>query len=330
MSFGAPAMLALLLLVPVGAAVYVAHLRRRDRRVEALADQGLVVSGAPSTPRRPRYVPVVLAIVAITLLVAGLARPSATVRTPRREGTIVVAIDTSNSMRADDMKPTRMEAAKEAARALVERQPPTVRIGVVAFGDGAVPVQAPTNDHAAVVAAIDHVSVGGGTALGQGLLTALGTIAGKPVTIDEAALRSDDQQVDIGYFGGATVVAITDGENTNPPDPMSVADVASVAGVRVHAIGVGTEEGTSLRVDGFNVATALDSGQLKDLAERADGTYHRADDEAGVLSVAEAVRSRFKVVSEHTEITGLFTAAALALLLIAALTSLRLFGRVAW
>ena len=200
---------------------------------------------------------------------------------------------------------------------------------MVAFGDGAVVVQAPTTSHADVVAAIDHVSVGGGTSLGQGLLTSLDSIAGKQITIDQAALQSDEGKVDIGYYGGTTIVALTDGENTNGVDPLSVGQVASVAGVRVHSIGVGTEAGTVLQVDGFSIATALNSDELKQLATLTDGTYHPVADTSAPEAISKTIRVHFKLVSEHTEVTGLFCAIAVGLLLLGALASVRWFGRIA-
>ena len=328
MSFGSPGKLALLVVIPLIVAAYVSAQRRRAQRAEALAGEGLVATSVSERLRRRRHVPFALFVVALTVLVVALARPSTTVRTPREQGTAVVALDVSNSMRAADVKPSRIEVAKAGARAFVNKQPAAVRIGVVAFGDGAVVVQAPTTDHAAVLAAIDHVSVGGGTSLGQGLLTSLDAIAGKQITIDPAALQSDEAKVDIGYYGGATLVAFSDGENTNGPDPLSVAQVASVAGVRVHAIGVGTEAGTVFQDQGFSIATALDSNELKQLASITDGTYHPSTDTGGLGAVSKTIHLHFTLVSQHTEVTGLFCAVALVILLLGALASVRWQGRI--
>jgi Ca-activated chloride channel family protein len=170
--------------------------------------------------------------------------------------------------------------------------------------------------------------VGGGTSLGQGLLTSLSTIAGKPITIDPAALGSDEGKVDIGYYGGAVVVALSDGENTNGVDPLSVAQVASAAGVRVHAIGVGTEAGTTFQYGGFTIATALDSNELKQLASLTDGTYHTAGDSSGLGTISKTIRLHFTLVPQHTEVTALFCAASVVILLLGALASVRWYGRV--
>lgn len=329
MTFRSPWNLALLVVVPAMVAAYVASRRRRSRRAAELAEQGLVTTSASASARRiRRHVPFALFTVALTCLVVGMARPLTTVKTPRREGTVILAMDVSNSMRADDVKPSRFEAAKTAARAFVDRQPPAVRIGVVAFGDGAVAVQSPTTAHPDVLKAIDRLSSSGGTSLGQGLVASLTAIAGKPVTIDPQALASDAGQVDIGYFGSATVVMLSDGEETSEPDPVSVAEVASVAGVRVDTIGVGTEEGTVVQIDGFNVATALDSDLLKKVASTTDGSYYEAGDSAGLTAITKSIDLRFKLVSQHTEVTGLFSAAGIVLLMVGALLSVLWFGRV--
>jgi Ca-activated chloride channel family protein len=321
-------MLASLLVVPVVVAAYVASRRRRARRAAVLAGEGLVVSGAGGRMRVRRHVPFALFTAALIVLGVALARPAATVRTPRREGTVVLAIDISNSMRAADVAPTRIEAAKTAARAFVRQQPAEVRIGVVAFGEGAVIVQPPTLARGDVVKAIDRLSVGGGTSLGKGLLTALDAIAGKTLSVDQAALESDSGQVDIGYYGGTTIVVLSDGEETSRPDPVAMAGLASVAGVRVHTVGVGTGAGTTVDIDGFSVATALDRDLLEQVASHAGGTYHEAGTSAGLVAISKSIDLRFKVVSQHTEITGALTAVAVVLLTAGALFSVLWLGRI--
>ncbi|MDQ6727984.1 MAG: VWA domain-containing protein [Actinomycetota bacterium] len=328
MTFGSPWMLALLVAIPAMVGAYASSRRRGFRRAAALSEQGLVATSARPRTRVRRHLPFALFTVALTVLIVGTARPMASVKTLRREGTVILAVDVSNSMKATDVRPTRIEAAKAAARAFVDRQPPAVRIGVVAFGDGAVIVQTPTTAHADAVRSIDRLSVGGGTSLGQGLVTSLSAIAGKPVTIDPEALASDSAQVDIGFFGSATVVLLSDGEETSPPDPVSVAQVASVAGVRVDTIGIGTDAGTVVTIDGFSVATARDSDLLKQVASTTDGSYFEAGDATGLAAISKKIDLRFKIVSQHTEVTGLFSAVGIVLLLAGALLSVLWFGRV--
>ena len=193
MSLGSPWMLLLLAVVPLLVLAYVSALRRRGRRAARLASEGLVPTTAGRRLRR-RHIPFALFAAGIALVVFGLARPTVNLPVPEREGTVILAFDVSNSMRAKDLQPSRIEAAKVAARAFVEKQPSTIKIGVVAFGDSAVTVLKPSNVKEDVLAAINRLSVSGGTSLGQGLFTSLSTIAGKPLKIDDSALESDAGQ----------------------------------------------------------------------------------------------------------------------------------------
>jgi Ca-activated chloride channel family protein len=328
MTFGSPWMLAGLVLIPALVAAYVRSRRQRTRRAAALAAQGLIVRGLGRRLRLRRHLPFALFAAALALLVVALARPMATVQTPRREATVIVAVDVSNSMAAADVKPSRIEAAETAATAFVRQQPAGVRIGVVAFGQSAVIVQPPTFTHGDALKAIDRLSLGGGTSLGQGLLTSLDAIAGKTLTINESALSSDSGRVDIGYYGGATIVLLSDGEVTSPPDPVAMARLASVAGVRVQTVGVGTAAGTTVQIDGFTVATALDSDLLKSVAAVTNGSYYQASDAAGLTAISKTINLHFKIVTQHTEVTGIFAAAAALLLVAGALLSVLWFGRV--
>lgn len=327
MSLGSPWMLLSLAAVPALVAGYVWALRLRGRRAARLASEGLVATASPQRPRR-RHIPFAIFATALALACFALARPSADVALPVREATVILAFDVSNSMRAKDLEPTRIEAAKAAARAFVEQQPRSIRIGVVAFGDSAVTVLRPSDDKQEVIAAINRLSVSGGTSLGQGLFMSLRTIAGKPLTIDESQLDSDAGTVAIGYLGSSAIVLLSDGENTTRPDPLKIAEVASTAGVRVHAIGLGTEQGTVVEVDGFNVATALDADLLTEIADVTDGTYHQAADAAALGDVYESIDLELKRVTKQREVTALFAAAAGLLLAVGAALSIVWLGRV--
>ena len=328
MTFEAPVMLTALVLVVGLVAAYAADGRKRVRRAAQLAGEGLVVPTTGSRRSWRRHVPFALFALALGVLVVGLARPAATVRAPRREATVILAVDVSSSMNAPDVQPSRMAAAKAAATGFVAAQPDAVRIGVVAFGNGALVVQEPTTVHDDVTAAIERLGIGGGTSVGLGLVTALQAIAGKPIVIDEAALADDAGELDIGYFGGSSIIVLSDGENVGPPEPKAVAEVASAAGVRIHTVLTGSEEGTVLSIDGFNVATAADPGLLREIAETTDGSFQTADDAEALAAVARSIDLRFKVVSEHTEVTGAVAAAGAVLLLAAAAVSVLRSGRV--
>ena len=180
MSFIWPAMLLLLLLIPLCIVLYVRLQRRRRRFAASYGNLGLMQAAAGAAQRRSlgarRHIPPALFLVGLTILMIALARPQTVVSLPREEGTVILAFDVSGSMAADDLKPTRMEAAKAAARDFVQRQPRSVQIGVVAFSDSGFAVQVPTNDQEAILASINRLTPQRGTLLGQGILASLKTI----------------------------------------------------------------------------------------------------------------------------------------------------------
>ncbi|ODU03497.1 MAG: hypothetical protein ABS81_14055 [Pseudonocardia sp. SCN 72-86] len=328
LTFGWPWALLALVLVPLVVVWYVRRLRARAARRAALAEQGLVATSPPSTWRR--RIPAGLFLLALLLLVAGLARPEASIPEPRREGTVVLAFDVSGSMAATDLTPTRLDAAKTAAKAFVERQPASVRIAVVAFGATGVVTQEPTPDRASAVAAIDRLAPQGGTALGGGLQTALGAIVGKQVVVpsEQGGGGPEPTGPDLGYHGSAAIVLLTDGENTAEPDPLQVADIASTAGVKVYPVGLGSPGGTVLQIDGFQIATKLDEPLLREIAARTDGRYFAAADPAALSAVYDAVELEWTVENRRVELTALVAVAGVVLLAIGAALSLAWTGRV--
>ena len=326
MSLSWPWMLLTLVAVPILVVAYRAQLHRRAQRRDELARQALIAV-APTARDRLRHVPAVLLLAALTLLLVSLARPTATVAEPRREGTVVLAFDVSTSMAAKDVTPTRLDAAKAAARSFVARQPASIRLGVVAFGDSAVVSQQPTDNRAQVLAAIDRLTPQGGTALGRGIASALGAIAGKPLHLDDGA-QDGPGGADIGYYGSAAVVLLSDGENTTSPDPLELADLASTAGVRIYPIGVGSPQGTVLEVDGFQISTALDEDTLRQIAKTTDGTYYSASDTASLAKVYDSIDLAWTTRSERHEVTSWFAGAAALLLLVGAGLSVVRTGRV--
>jgi Ca-activated chloride channel family protein len=328
MTFIWPWMLLGLVAVPLLVAWYRLMLRRRAAKRRDLAALGLVAPGASASGRR-RHVAPALFLAAMTLLLVALARPEATVAQPRREGTVVLAFDVSGSMAATDLSPTRMEAAKAAGKAFLQEQPPTVKVGVVAFGGSALVTQQPTDDRARVLAAIDRMTPQGGTGLARGLQTSLSAITGRPVRVNDTGSSSlEPEGQDLGYHSSAAVILLSDGENTEEQDPLELAEIASGAGVRVYPVGLGSPEGTVVTIDGFQVATALNEAMLRDIASTTDGEYFRAADEAALVEVYESIDLAWTVEAEQREVTGLLAAAAGLLLLLGAALSVTWFGRV--
>jgi Ca-activated chloride channel homolog len=358
-TFALPLAFAALLAVPALVGLYLLLDRRRKSRAAELASKGFVPTAAALKLRARRHVPYVFFISGLTVLLFGLARPQMNVSIPRREGTVILAFDVSNSMRAKDLEPTRMDAAKVAANAFVAKQPSSIKIGVVAFSDGALVTQQPTKDRKAVLAAIDRMKPQGGTSLGQGIFTSLGAIAGKPIKVDpsvfgdpaagptgapaatpatpttdagspanpDAGTAGSLDSVDIGYYGSAAIVLLSDGENTSQPDPKAVAELASTAGVKIYAVGIGSAEGAVIEVEGFQVATALDEPALQDLAKVTNGTYYRAADAKSLKDVYGSIDLKWRSVSEKREITGVLAGLGALLFAIGSALSLWWFGR---
>ena len=299
--------------------------RQEQRRAE-LAEQGLML--APAGRDRFRRLAPSLLIGALTVLILAVTRPVATVAEPHREGTVVLAFDVSNSMAADDVKPTRLAAAQSAARAFVVKQPASVRIAVVAFGGTGVVTQRPTTDKQAVLAAVARLRPQGETSVSNGILGGLSAIAGKPIRAPGDSEAGDADGTPIGYYGGTAIVLLTDGENTSGPDPADLADLASAAGVKIEPIGLGTPQGAVIEIDGFSIATALDEPLLQQIAQTTGGTYRRATDAQSLAQVYDSIQLQWTTRSVPHEVTSIVAAVGALLLLAGAAISVLRQGRV--
>ena len=328
MSFIWPWVLVSLLALPVCVLLYVRLQRKRSRDAASLGTMGALQEGAAVLAGRRRHVPPVIFLIAVALLALASARPELTLPLPRMEGTVMLAVDVSSSMTADDVEPTRMDAAKAVAKSLIDRRPSSASIGVVSFGEGGLVVQPPTDDDEALKATIDRLVPYSGTSLGRGILTALNVVSpesgfssGERVLVNGEAPRS--------AFAPAIVVLLTDGENTDPPDPIEVAQTAIERGVRVFAVGLGTEEGATIEIDGFNLFTQLNEPVLQEIALLTEGVYFRIEDIDDVPLVYEELETEFLVESHEVEVTSAFGGVSALLLLVGGALSLLWFGRVA-
>jgi Ca-activated chloride channel family protein len=324
-------MLLCLLLVPIGVGLYIMLQRRRQRFAARFISFGGVQASARSRLGARRHVPATLFGVGLTILMIALARPQTLVSLPRVEGTVILAFDVSGSMAADDMKPTRMEAAKAAARAFVERQPRSVQIGVVAFSDSGFAVQAPTNDPAVVVGAINRLTPQRGTSIGQAILASLNTIAvaeqqPTPLYSNRTATPTPTP-VPKGTHTSAVIVLLSDGENNAAPDPLEAAQMAADRGVRIYTVGIGSAAGTTLHVNGFTVHTQLDEAALQQIAQLSDGSYYNAESQQDLDAIYENLNPQLVVKPEQTEVTALFASAGVVALLIGGFCSLMWFSR---
>ena len=309
MSLSYPLLLVLGLLVAGGLSVGVVLVSRR--RVAALTAAGISLAG-----RRTRPLGLWFSLVGLVLLAVAVAGPAASLPVGRSAGTVILAMDVSNSMSADDVAPSRLAAAQQAALSFIDGQPDTVDIGVVGFDQGALTTSLPGADRAATKAAVQSLRVSGGTSLASAILGSLSAITGKPV-----AIGKDGALPDLGYWGSATIVLFSDGEDSGGGgDAVTAAStLAQNAGVHIETVGVGTANGTTVEVDRYRVHTALDADQLTAIAQTTGGSYHPASDTAELNGVASTIDLRLTVSKQDVPLAGAFSALALGLLAAGAL-----------
>ena len=334
MTFIWPYLLVSLLLIPLFVLLYLRLERRRRQIIERYGTMGIVQTAAGRALGWRRHLPYMLFLLGLTLLCTALARPQAELSLPRLEGTVILAFDVSGSMAADDLKPTRMEAARTAAIEFVQRQPPTVRIGVVAFSEGGFTVEPPTNDQAALLATISRLRPERGTSLASGILASLNTIFATPppsgaiYTNLTPTPAPTPPPVPPGSDKSIAIVLLTDGENTAPPDPLEAAQTAANRGVRIYTIGVGSAAGANVEIEGLTYHTQLDAETLQSIAQITQGEYYNAQDEEELRSIYQNLNLQFVTKPERTEVTSLFAGAAILLLLSGGLLSMLWFGRI--
>ncbi len=334
MSFQWPAMLWTLGLIPIFIGLYIRTQAQRSRLAARYGSLGIVqqAGGRPLGVRR--HLPAVLFLVGLAILLVGLARPQAVVPLPREEGTVVLAFDVSGSMAADDMKPSRMEAAKAAARDFVQHQPLSVQIAVVGFSDNGFSVQAPTDDHDSILASINRLAPQRGTSLAHGIQASLSTIAARAAESPRLysnlppAATPTPTPVPQGSFAPAVVVLLTDGENNESPDPLGAARAAADQGVRIYTVGIGSTTGTTLHINGFTVHTQLDEALLQQIASLTQGAYFHAQSAQDLLTIYDGLSPQLVVRPEKTELTAILAGVGSLLLLLGAAFSLLWFGRV--
>lgn len=320
-------MLLSLLLIPLFVGAYVRLLNKRKQALANLGPLGKVHNGSGQEFNQRRHVPPLFFLLGLTILMFGLARPEMVVDLPRVEGTVILAFDVSLSMVADDLEPTRIDAAKAAARSFVENQPSTIKIGVVAFSNGGLIVQQPTNDQTAILAAIERLSPQGGTSLGQGIFTSLNAIAGEAISIEEISFEEGVQPFEIEDYSSAVVLMLTDGENLGPPEPLEIAQVAADAGVRFYPVGIGSTTGSVIEIEGFNILTQLNETILQEIASITNGSYYHAEDEESLQEIYDNVDLQLTIDGEKVEITSIVAGIGLIFFLIGGVLTLFWFGR---
>jgi Ca-activated chloride channel family protein len=335
MSFIWSSLLYFLVGVPLLVLVYLRAQRRRRDIAARYGSLGVIRDSMGGASSSRRHLPAILFLVGITVLILSLARPQAMISLPKIEGTVILTFDVSGSMSADDLQPTRMEAAKAAARDFVDNQPSTVSIGVVAFSDGGISVQPPTEKREDVIAAIDRLVPRRGTSLGNGILVSLNTIvvdAGDPPFLStNTAAEPSQPEPDTapqGWYPSAAIVLLTDGENNQDPDPIAATDLAADLGVRIYTVGIGRPEGAIINVDGYTVLSQLNEPMLQYIAATTGGGYYNAGNEDQLRRIYNDLEPRLSIKTEEMEVTSIFAGVGMLLFLFGAAFSMIWFGRV--
>ena len=252
-----------------------------------------------------------------------------------------LAMDVSGSMRAADVHPNRLVASQEAAKAFIKDLPRSVRVGVVSFAGTAAVVQPPTQSREDIVAAIDRFQLQRGTAIGSGIVLSLATMFPDD-GIDLSQItgarnmplgpgdkpKKEFTPVQPGSYPSGAIIMLTDGQRTTGPDPMDAAKMAADRGVKVYSVGIGTKEGETIGFEGWSMRVRLDEETLKNIANLTRAEYFYAGTADDLKKVYQSLSTRLVVEKKETEISGLFAAAAAALVVVAAGLSVAWFGRV--
>jgi len=329
-SFTTPWFLLALLIVPATLALALWLDRRRARYAVAFTNLDLLASVA--APRRPwrRWAPLALFLLALAAASTALARPKATVSVPANRATVVLLVDVSGSMRAADVKPTRLGAAQKAMASFADSVPGGVKVGLVSFSTGPNLLVIPTTDRTLLHEGIDLLSPEAGTAIGDGLSLAVQTVKS---AVGDAPRGKD------GKIPGA-IVLLSDGAQTRGDlTPLQGADLARTAGIRVFTVALGTDNGTldpgafgfgfpgGAGGQGFSRRFPVrpDPVTLAAIARETDGKTFEAKSASKVQSIYKRLGSSIAQRQVNREISSWFVGAA-ALLLLGSIAASRLTG----
>lgn len=315
MSFDAPQRLWLLIAIVVLAAIYVAFQFRRRPFALKFTNLDLLASVAPKRPGWRRHVHAGIYLVALAVLIVGFAKPTAQVKVPRERATIIMAIDTSLSMDATDIAPSRLEAAKAAANDFIDVLPPKINVGLVTFNGNASLKVPPTTDRAAIRSALDSLRLGERTAIGEAIFTSLDAIASVPPDSEDTAAP-------------ARIVLMSDGTTTYGRSNEEAVDAANEAGVPVSTIAFGTDYGTiTVPQEPFPIPVPVDRDALEQIAKQTDGKFYTAVTAKQLKEVYENIGTSVGYTTEPREITEWFVAVAMITMLIGGGVSLIWFNR---
>ena len=336
MTFSWPWALLSLLIIPIVCGIMWLLRRRRRRAVVRVTSIALVRAALPGRSRWTRLLPTLLLLLGLATLGIGAARPQASLLVPSNSTTIMLAIDVSGSMCSTDVDPNRITVAQKAAIAFIQSQRGGVKIGLVAFAGVAGLQVPPTTDTDKLIEAINNLSTARGTAIGSAILTSIDGIAAIDPTVAPSGVDSESAQRP-GYAADV-IVLLTDGANTQGPEPATAAEAAAVRGVRVFTIGFGTTTPTRMVCTGSQVGgwyggygggpgggfggggrnpRVIDEDALKVVAETTDGQYYKAENADQLQEALGDLPSHVIVAKKHVDIASWFAGAGGLLIAVA-------------
>ncbi len=294
---------------------YLVMQRRRAKYAVRFTNLALLDTVAPKRPGYRRHLPAVLLLLALAGMVGAFAKPARNERVPRERATIILAIDTSLSMQAEDVAPNRLQAAQAAAKDFVNLLPPRLNVGLVTFNGSAVVKVAPTQDREGLLAAIDQLRLGERTAIGEAIYASLDAIKAAPPGPD-------------GEEVPARIVLMSDGETTSGRPDAEAAAAAKKAKVPVSTISFGTPDGViELPGEEGPVSVAVNPEALAKIANATGGTAFTAATQDELKAVYKDIGSSVGYTTELRDITGTFVGASLVVLFASAVLSQLWFSR---
>ena len=314
--FNSPGWLLLLLVVVALAACYVLLQLRRKKYVARFSNVALLASVAPRRPGWRRHLTFALLLAGLAVLSVGVARPTASVKVPRDRASVMLAIDVSESMQATDVLPSRIDAAKTAAKTFADILPGQINLGLVKFGGSASVVLPPTIDRDAMKNSIDSLDLEDSTAIGDAVYAALDALS----TFEKSSTAKGDTPAP------RRIVLMSDGANNKGRSVTDAIAEAKAEGVPVSTIAFGTDNGT-VTIDGESIPVPADKATLNQLASQTGGSFHTAASEQELASVYKDIGSQIGYTKARKDISWDFLAVGLLLALAAAGTSMLWAGR---
>lgn len=343
MEFGWPVMLWGLLAIPVLLWAYVRVQRARTRREAALADAHLFSHLYTRPPAIKRHLPVAFYLVAVLFLLLAGARPIAAIPLPVNRAALILAIDASKSMVGEDIKPNRLQAAKDAAHAVLDSIPGSAKVGLIVFSDYAQVLVPPTTEREQLREAVNNLKLQQATGLGSAILEALRALPGRRELLgDRLNPQPPGQQQPVPFptppgppsnvkpedLPPAAIIIVSDGVSNLGVNPEQAASLAREGRVKVYGVGVGTPGGSVMQIDGQLSLVPFDPTLLQRISQLTDGKYYDITQTEELTRLYRQLGRSMGWERLRTEITSVLAGGAGMLMLIGGLFSLVWFRRV--